>query len=313
MELHESSQVVKNLLRKRDLLLEGDRAHEEIRSGLIICGGAQRGVDGASRCLALQLLGLHQCFDVVVGTSTGALIGAFFLDDITRGTEAVAFYYRECLDKRFINPRSWPMVNLDFIEEHVLRGGRRPINVDGMLRHRSHFFATATCWVSGRGHLLDVKAGPDPIKVIKASSAIPELYRKPVRIGEKNFTDGSYAMPFPAKEVVERFGLTDLLVVANCSETHLKSYGTLKRRALTNLFALGLPSVVRNAALLRSELWAENLAYLQNSEVNVEILWGPDYLDSMTRDPSLLMRAAEEGVRKTLAVFGQSEIPFNLL
>ena len=47
MELHESSQVVQNLLRKRDLLLRGDRAHEQIRSVLVICGGAMRGVFGA--------------------------------------------------------------------------------------------------------------------------------------------------------------------------------------------------------------------------------------------------------------------------
>ena len=313
MELHQSSQVVQNLLRKRDLLLQGDRAHEQIRTGLIICGGAQRGVEGAGRCLALQLLGLHQCFDVVVGISTGALIAAYFLDDITRGSEAVTFYYRECLDKRFINARNWPMVNLDFIEEHVMRTGRRPLNVDGMLRHRSNFFATATCWVSGKGHLLDVKAADDPITVIKASSAIPELYRKPVMVDGDLLTDGSYAMPFPAKEVVERFGLTDLLVVANCSEEHVRSYGSLKRRALTNLFALGLPFVVRNAALRRPELWAENLVYLQNSQANGEILWGPDYLDSMTRDPRVLRRAAEEGIRETLSVFGQPELPFNLL
>lgn len=247
MELHESSQVVQNLLRKRDFLLQGDRAHEQIRSALVICGGAQRGVDGASRCLALQILGLHQCFDVVVGISTGALIAAYFLDDITRGSEAVAFYYRECLDKRFINARNWPMVNLDFIEKHVMRTGRRPLNIDGMLQHRSSFLATATCWVSGKGRLLDVKSGDDPITVIKASSAIPELYRKPVMVGNALLTDGSYAMPFPAKEVVERFGLTDLLVVANCSEAHLKSYGSLKWRTLTNLFPLRIGSAVSGA------------------------------------------------------------------
>lgn len=313
MELHENSRVVKNLLRKRDLLLQGDRAHEEIRSALIICGGAMRGVFGAGAGLALQRLGLHQCFDVVVGISTGALVAAYFLDDIERGPEAVAIYYNECLDKRFINFARWPVVNIDFIED-VVRNGRRKLDVQSILRHRSSFFAGATCWETGEGYLLDVKhAIPDPISAIKASLAVVELYRKPVVVNGKQFVDGSYALPFPAKRVADAFNPTDVLVIANCSEKHARNSHSLTRRILTKLFTVGLSQSVRLLATGRQNFWTENLAYLQVHRANVAILWGPSSIGSLTRDRELLRQTAAEGARKTLAAFGQPELPFNLL
>lgn len=313
MELHESSQVVKNLLRKRDLLLQGDRAHEEVRSVLLICGGAMRGVYGAGAGLGLQLLGLHQCFDVVVGISTGALAGAYFLDDIELGPEAVATYYTECLDKRFINFARWPIVNVDFIED-VVRNGRRKLNVPGVLRHRSQFFAGVTCWETGEGHLLDVKsATPDLIAAIKASLAVVELYRKPVVVNGRTFADGSYALPFPAKKIMEVFDPTDLLVIANCSAEHARNSYSLTRRVLTKLLTVGLSTTVQSLATGQQNFWTENLEHLRSSTANVAILWGPNSIGSLTRNRDVLRCAAAEGVHKILAVFGQPELPFNLL
>lgn len=313
MELHESSQVVQNLFRKRDLLLQGDRAHEQIRSALVICGGAMRGVYGAGAGLALQLLGLHNCFDVVIGISTGALVAAYFLDDLERGPDAVSIYYTECLDARFINFTNWPVVNVDYIES-VMRGGRRPLDIQGILKHRSQFFVGATDWESGEGHFLDVKcAKPEPLAAIKASLAITGLYRRPVMVNGRNFTDGSTALPFPTRKVLQSFQPTDMLVIANCSQAHASSSPSWTRKVLTNLFTTGLSPKVRALAAGRSGLWKENLEYLRGHTANVGILWGPDGVSQLTRNHTRLLATAEEGVRKTLAVFGQPELPFNLL
>jgi predicted patatin/cPLA2 family phospholipase len=202
MELHESSQVVKNLLRKRDLLLQGDRAHEEIRSALVICGGAMRGVFGAGAAIAFHRLGLASCFDVVVGISTGAAIASYFLAGEERGLLGTSIYYEECLNG-FISFRKWPVADIDYIER-TMRHGRKKLDIEAILAHRSQFYVGATDWDSGEGHFLDVKrAKPDPLAAIKASFAITELYRRPVVVNGKRFTDGSTAMPFPAKKVLE--------------------------------------------------------------------------------------------------------------
>lgn len=313
MELHESSQVVQNLLRKRDLLLQGDRAHEQIRSALVICGGAMRGVYGAGAGLALQLLGLHQSFDVVVGISTGALVAAYFLDDIEQGPEAVSIYYNECLDSRFINFTKWPIVNVDYIES-FMRGGRRPLDIGAILKHRSQFFVGATDWESGEGHFLDVKcAEPEPLAAIKASCAITELYRKPVMVNGGNFTDGSNALPFPAKKVLQHFEPTDILVIANCSQASASRSPSWTRKVLTTLFTAGLSPQVRALAAGRSNLWTENLEHLRGHTANVGIIWGPNDISQLTRNYDRLLATAEKGVRQTLTAFGQPELPFTLL
>lgn len=273
-----------------------------------------RGVYGAGAGLALQLLGLHQCFDVVVGISTGALVAAYFLDDIEQGPEAVSIYYNECLDSRFINFTKWPVVNVDFIEQ-VIRSGRRKLNVNGILQHRSKFFVGATCWETGEGHLLDVKSAnhPDPISEIKASLAVVELYRKPVVVNGRKFVDGSYALPFPVKKIAEVFDPTDVFIITNCSVEHARNSHSLTRRVLTKLLTTGLSPSVRSLATGRQNFWTENLEYLKGHTSSVAVLWGPSSIGSLTRNHQRLRQAAEEGVRKTLTVFGQPELPFNLL
>jgi len=312
MELHESSRVVQNLLRKRDLLLRGDRAHEQIRSALVINGGAMRGAWGAGAVVAFHRLGLANCFDVVVGISTGAAIASYFLAGEEQTLLGTAIYYEECLDG-FISFRRWPIADADHIER-VMRSGRKKLDIDAIRKHHSQFFVGTTEWENGEAHFLDVKcAEPEPLAAIKASFAITELYRRPVMVNGRNFTDGSTAMPFPAKKVLESFDPTDMFVIANCSQANALSSPSWTRKFLTTLFTTGLSPKVRALAAGRSDLWTENLEYLRGHTANVGILWGPSSIGRLTLDYQRLRSTAEEGARKTLAVFGQPELPFHLL
>lgn len=268
---------------------------------------------GSGVCFALQKLGLHQAFDVVVGVSTGALVGAYFLDDIEQGPEAVSLYYNECLDKRFINFTKWPMMDIDYIEERVVRGGRRKLDIEGILRHRSQFFAVATEWDTGEGHLINVKdARPGPIAALKASFAVTELYRRPVMVNGRNFTDGATALPFPIKKVLEDFDPTDVLVIANQTQAGISKRAPWAQKVLTNLAMTGLQPPVRAQVTRKFEQWKESLEHCRNSTANIGIIWGPDALGNLTCDPRRLRCAAQDGVSKTLATFGQSEIKFSL-
>ena len=312
MELHKSSQVIQNLLRKRDLLLRGDRAHEQIRSALVICGGAMRGAYGAGVVVAFHRLGLANCFDVVVGISTGATIASYFLAGEEQTLLGTAIYYEECLDG-FINFRRWPIADADHIER-VMRSGRKKLDIDAIRKHRSQFFVGTTDWENGEAHFLDVKcAEPEPLTAIKASFAITELYRRPVMVNGRNFTDGSTALPFPAKKALESFDPTDMFVIANCSQTNISTSPSWTRKVLTTLFTTGLSPRVRALIAGRSDLWIENLEYLRGHTANVGILWGPNSIGGLTLDYQRLRSTVGEGARKTLAVFGQPELPFSLL
>lgn len=273
MELNRSSQVVKSLFLKRDLLLQGDKAHEKIRPTLLVCGGAMRGAYGAGVAIALHRLGLADCFDVVIGISTGAAIASYFLAGEEQTLLGTAIYYQECLNN-FISFRRWPVVDIDYIER-VMRAGPKKLDVAAVIRHRSQFFVGVTDWTAGKGSFIDVKkARPEPLLAIKASMAITALYRKPVAVNGQSFTDGSTSMSFPTKEVAERFDPTHMLVVANCS---------------------------KNEKLLAS------------CASNTEVLWGPDQIGRLTRDYDRLRIATKQGVLKTLAIFGEPNLPFTML
>src|SRR3989344_8327423 len=300
MELHKSSHVIQNLLRKRDLLLQGDPAHEQIRSALVICGGAMRGAYGAGAVVAFHRLGLANCFDVVVGISTGTAIASYFLAGEEQTLLGTAIYYEECLNG-FISFQRWPIADVDHIER-VMRSGRKKLDIDAIRRHRSQFFVGATDWKNGEGHFLDVKcAKPEPLAAIKASFAITALYRKPVLVNGQMFTDGSTALPFPAKKVLQTFSPTDTLIIANRSQAKASSSPSWTRKLLGTLFTIGLSPQVRTLLVKQSDLWAENLEHLRGITTNVGIFWGPSSVDRLTRDHELLRAIAAEGTYKMLA------------
>ena len=169
-----NSQVVKNLFLKRDLLRQGDPKHEQIRPALLICGGGMRGVYGAGVVMALHQLGLADCFDVVVGISTGAAIGGYFLAGEEQSQLGTSIYYNECLNG-FINFWRWPIIDIDYLEK-VFRDGPKKLNDETILKHRSKFFVGVTDWDTGEGCFLEAGRVPDPITAIKASLAVTELY-----------------------------------------------------------------------------------------------------------------------------------------
>ncbi len=78
----------------------GER-EDEFRLALAIEGGGMRGVISAGMLVALEQLGLTKCIDMVVGTSAGALAGAFFVDG--RAVEGSVLFYTELHEEPFVD------------------------------------------------------------------------------------------------------------------------------------------------------------------------------------------------------------------
>ncbi len=70
---------------------------------LAVEGGGMRGAVSSGMLLALEQLGMRDCFDAVVGTSAGAIAGAFFA--IGQGTKGSVLYYRVLNSDRFVDRR----------------------------------------------------------------------------------------------------------------------------------------------------------------------------------------------------------------
>lgn len=78
------------------------RRADDARLALVLEGGGMRGVVSAGMAAAIDRLGLAACFDLVVGTSAGALNGAALLAGCAEGS--LRAYHSAMTTRRFINP-----------------------------------------------------------------------------------------------------------------------------------------------------------------------------------------------------------------
>ena len=317
MVLQHDSRLVQNLLLKNELLRNGDKKHEDIRTVLLILSGANLGVYGNGATIAFHLLDLSNVFDVVVGVSTGAGIGGYFLAGEKQAFLSASIYYTEFSGTRFINYlRPKKIIDVGLISE-VMRHGRSKMDTEAIKKSRSKFFVGVTNTETGNGELIDARsATPDVIAAIEASSAMPLGYNPPVVIHQKSYYDGGVALPCPIKEVCKKFRPTDVLVLPN---RPLRFGSQLFREFTDRMFVATalrrLPALLRAAIVSRHKRFGEDMRFVQDCDgINVGVLWPPEMdIHQLTRKSSKLRAAVWASVKQTLAVFGQPEKKFDLL
>ncbi len=311
------SKLVQNLFLKNELLKNGDKKHEELRTLLLVLSGGNLGVYGAGAAIALHLLGLADVFDVVVGVSTGAGIGGYYLAGEKQAFLGTSVYYTEFSGTRFINyRRAKKIIDIGLISE-VFRHGRTKMDMEAIRKSRSKFFAGVTNAETGNAEWIDAKsATPDVVAAIEASSAMPLGYNQPVAVNERFYYDGGLSLPCPIREVREKFQPTDVLVLPNCPPC----FGSQLFRELTDrVFAAvvlrKLPAFLRTAVVSRHKRFHEGMNYVQDCNgINVGVLWPPEMgIHQLTRNSSKLRAAVQASVEKTLEAFGQPEKKFDLL
>src|SRR5262245_49099238 len=92
------------------------------RLALCVEGGAMRGVVSGAMVAALEGLGLLDVFDVIYGSSAGAMNAAFFVAG--QAAFGTTIYYENINNRRFINLArpavGRPVLNLDFLVWDVM-------------------------------------------------------------------------------------------------------------------------------------------------------------------------------------------------
>src|ERR1043165_8247618 len=103
--------------------------------GLIVEGGAMRGVISCAALQGLEELGMTQVFDEVYGASAGAVNAAYFLAG--QAGYATPIYYQKINNTRFIR-RLWSrkIIDIDDLFDSIIAGDR-PLRIDKVLASRS--------------------------------------------------------------------------------------------------------------------------------------------------------------------------------
>jgi len=300
-----------DLLKERALQRKQNRAVMDDRKlGLIVEGGAMRGVISCAALMALEELGMTEVFDEVYGGSAGAVNAAYFLAG--QAAYATSLYYQKINNTRFLR-RFWhrKIVDIDDLFDSIIAGDR-PLRIYKVLASRSQFFVTIADACTGEAFIGHAQSSRTPLlTLLKASTAMPLLYNGLVSIEGRSCFDGALINPIPILEAIES-GCTDLLILLtrpasfrDCMPSRIERQIFDLRCAHGNAQLISAfcntyirENAVRDLALGRQALPdGINIATLcpEESEPRVE---------RITRDTQVLKDAAISSAKRTLAAFG---------
>ncbi|PYS41252.1 MAG: hypothetical protein DMG14_07890 [Acidobacteria bacterium] len=299
------------LLKERARALKhGREAPDRRKVGLIVEGGAMRGVISCAALLALEELGMTDVFDEVYGASAGAVNAAYFLAG--QAAYATSLYYQKINNTRILR-RLWhrKLVDIDDLFNSVI-AGERPLRIDKVLASRSRLFITIADASTGEAFMSVAQLSDTPLlTLLKASAAMPLLYNSLVNVDGRDCFDGALINPLPIPDAIES-GCTDLLVLftrpasfRECMPTRLEQHifdlrcahgNTQLMRAFCNTYLR--ENAVRDIALGRQPLLdGINIATICPEETDPKI-------ERMTRDAALLRGAATASAKRTFEAFG---------
>lgn len=248
------------LLRRREAGSRPGARTDGARVALAIEGGGNRAAFSAGMAIALEELGLTECFDAVYGTSGGALNGAWLLTG--EGRRWLPLWaspdyaaQRVVHAKRLL--RGGPVVDLTLLLHHVYVTVF-PMDFDAVLSSPITLHPMATDIRTGRAidlhPLITDRRGLQD--ALRASASLPLLAGRPVELGGGSYVDGGLAEPVPFRAALGQ-GATHVLVLRTRRSDQAAERPPLAQRlalgAWFAAFARGAGSAYRRRHLLHIE------------------------------------------------------------
>lgn len=263
------------------------------KTALVVEGGAMRGIYSAG-VLDAFIEADYYDFDLCVGVSAGATNLAAYLAKMYRRNYTV--YTKYSIGKDFINPwkffRGGNYVDLDWLWEITIRELRLDLRV--LAAQPARFLVGVTDAASGTCTFME--PGIDDMEVVlKASSAIPVMYRGPVRVEGKPYWDGGVSDPIPVREAIRR-GAEKVVVIRS------RKRDFVMKPPLVNLMSRfsGSSSPMAAAVRRRADVYNETLAYMRSGDHGAEIheICPPDSFTTsrLTRDKAVLDKDYLQGL-----------------
>ncbi len=214
MTVAAASHPVTLVLRERaDRGSEPGKRDDPHRVALVLEGGGMRGVVSAGMTAALERLGMGPAFDLVVGSSAGAINGAGLLAGAAQ--RATAAYCGPLASRSFVNPlrvlRGKPVIDVNDVFEFVAGadvGGHERVTGAGADLH-----CIAVDIESARAvDLHGMRTERELWDALLASSRMPWAGGPPVEIDGRRYLDGGMASPVPVAEAIDA-GATHVLAL----------------------------------------------------------------------------------------------------
>ena len=241
-------------------------ARDRFRVALVVEGGAMRGIFSAGVLDAF--LERRFCpFDLALGVSVGASNVLSYLAG--QHGRARRCFLGPMSRPEFIDPwrllRGGHWLDLDWLWDAITR--EDPLDREAAYKSGIEYALVATCAQTGLPRYLS--PGPeDMLDALKASCALPVLYRHTVRIGDDALVDGGISDPLPVREAYRR-GARTIVVVRS------RAANFVKRDRLVNhvgAWAMrGSPGIAR-ACRTAAAAYREGAAFLRSPPPDCAII-----------------------------------------
>jgi predicted patatin/cPLA2 family phospholipase len=188
--------------------------HDGHRVALVLEGGGMRGVVSAAMTAALERHGLTSCFDLVVGSSAGAINGAALIAGVAR--EGAATYCGPLASRSFVNPArvliGRPVIDVNSLLTYAADGldfGRHERVLSSPIA--LHCVATGV-ESAGPVDLSGMATVRELWDALLASSRMPWAGGAPVEIDGRRYVDGGLAAAIPVAQAIAA-GATHVLAL----------------------------------------------------------------------------------------------------
>jgi predicted patatin/cPLA2 family phospholipase len=174
------------------------------RMALVIEGGGMRGVVSAGMTAALERLGLTRCFDLIVGSSAGALNAAALLAGVAQ--PAARMYHTVLASRAFVNPVRLlfgrPALDVRFVLAHAGGGvdaGRHERTLNSPIALRTVALDVDT---ARPVEFSGMRTREELWDVLLATTRMPWVGGEPVEIGGRRYVDGALVCPIPVANAI---------------------------------------------------------------------------------------------------------------
>lgn len=224
----------------------------------------------AGALVPLWELGLIDCFDHIIGSSAGAINGAYFLG---ADKDSANIYLNDLTNKNFVDLlRRDKKIDVDYAIDMVVTH-KRPISINRLKAARPKLHVVVTNANSGRRGVISDHSDLELLyEELRATAALPILYNKKVRINDRYYIDGGVADLIPL-DVAHELGCTDIVVLMTqqVSSYRFDAHHTRLVKHLVRYFARKQPESIRRILPTNEHILKLNLRHLKHPFKNTRI------------------------------------------
>ena len=269
---------------------------------LVLEGGGMRGI---------FLTGVLQSFTdrgyfpwrLIIGSSAGALTGtAYAARQIHLARDA---FFTELLAGQFIKLTNIlrpdkHILNLDWMVDTIIQGAE-PLDVRALSRSCPVLITATDCRPDNQPRTLYLSSRKDPVATaLKATAAIPVLYRGFVEYGPHHFLDGGLLDPIPYGRALEMgYAEDEIAVVVTRHRGYRKKEESFWVKSLyESYYRDHRYRFLVEAIGSRFHLYNRALDDLEQRHRGIDVIYPPENfrVDRLTRDGKRIMEGFAQGV-----------------